>query len=82
MDSTLITQLFKFRRRDRKMIHITLMNLQLLREEHPSKHKDTWIPNSAAKPWSFLSQKCRDRMYNDMAKQSQVSNPENDLGIT
>jgi len=26
--------LFKFKRRDRKMIHITLVNLQLLREEH------------------------------------------------
>ena len=48
----------------------------------PSKHKATWIPNSAAKPWSFLSQKCRDRMYNDMPKQSQVSNIENDLEIT
>ena len=47
----------------------------------PSKHKATWIPNNAAKPWSFLSQKCRDRMYNDMPKQSLVSNPENDLEI-
>ena len=34
MDSTLITHLFKFKRTDRKMIQITLMKLQLLREAH------------------------------------------------
>ena len=34
MNSTLITHLFKFRIRSRKMIHITLMNLQFLREAH------------------------------------------------
>ena len=39
MDSTLITHLFKFRRKERKMIHITLMNLQLLNEAHHQNRK-------------------------------------------
>ena len=34
MDSTLITHLFKFIRKERKMIYITLINLKLLREAH------------------------------------------------
>ena len=76
MDSTLITHLFKFRRRSLKMVHITLDKLTITERSTPSKHKTTWIPNIAAKLWSFLSQKCRDRMYNDMPKQSQVSNPD------
>ena len=70
MDSTLITHLFKFKRRSLKMIQVTLDKLTITQRSTPSKHKATWIPNSAAKPWSFLSQKCRDRMYNDV-----TSNP-------
>ena len=34
MDSTLITHLFKFIRRNTKMIHITLIDLQLLTKSH------------------------------------------------
>ena len=56
MDSTLITHLFKFRRRNLKIIHIILDKLTITQRSTPSKHKATWIPNSVAKPWSFLCQ--------------------------
>ena len=39
-----------------KMIEITLDKLAITQISTPSKHKATWIPNSAAKPWSFLNQ--------------------------
>ena len=56
--------------------------LTITQRSTPSKHKATWIPNSAAKPWSFFSQKCRDKMYNRVPSFSQESNHENDLEIT
>ena len=48
------------------MIHINISELKITQRKTSSKHKTTWIPTSAAEPWSFLSQKCRDRMYNDV----------------
>ena len=48
------------------MIHITINELTSTQRKTPSKHRATWIPKSVAKPRSFLSQKCRDRMYNDV----------------
>jgi len=59
-----------------KMIHIT--NLQVHERNTPSTQITTGIPNSAAKPWSFLCQNCRDKMYNEVSKLSQESNHEND----
>jgi len=41
-----------------KMIHITLGKLTITQRSIPSKDKAAWIPNNAAKPWPFLSQKC------------------------
>ena len=57
MDSTLTLHLFNNRRLNRDNdAHTQLTSTDI---NTPSTHKATWIPNSVAKPWSFLCQKCR-----------------------
>ena len=48
------------------MIHIYISKLTITQRKTPSKHRATWIPTSAAKPWSFLCQNCRNEMYNEV----------------
>ena len=60
MNSTLVTHLFNFRSKEKgNGIHITLMKLTDAWSKTLSKLIATRIPTSAAKPWSFLCQKCR-----------------------
>ena len=52
MDSTLTLHLFNNRRFNRDSdAHTQLTSTE---KKTPSTNKATWIPNSAAKPWSFL----------------------------
>ena len=52
------------------MIHINISKLTNTQRNTPSTHRATWIPTSAAKPWSFLCKNCRNEMYNRV-----LSNP-------
>ena len=59
MKSTLVTRLFNFGSKEKgNGIHKKLMKLTNTWRKTSSKLRATRIPTSAAKPWSFLCEKC------------------------